>query len=108
MFICEFFVNFWSIYFFNSYPKKPSRFNITKYSPPKKDFRYPLISTIRIQSANSPVYEYELNSKLSFFDYASNLGGIISMWFGLAVIDTHKLFKHFFFFFILIRITKIF
>jgi hypothetical protein len=83
-----------------------NKYTITNYSPLKKDFRYLLTTIIRIQSANSPVYEYELNSKLSFFNYASNLGGIISMWFGLAVIDTHKLFKHFFF--ILIRITRIF
>ncbi len=47
--------------------------------------------TVVIQSENSPLLEYQMNSKFSLFNYASNLGGIISMWFGVGVIDTHKL-----------------
>jgi hypothetical protein len=76
----------------------------TIYPLPESRTRPSPISTIRIQSANSPIYEYVLNPKLSFFNYASNLGGIISMWFGVAVIDLHKLFKRLLF--ILIQITR--
>ncbi len=52
--------------------------------------------TVVIKSANFPLLEYELNTKFSLFNYASNLGGIISMWFEFAVIDTHVLIKQFF------------
>jgi hypothetical protein len=44
--------------------------------------------TVVIKWANSPLSQYEMNLKFSLFNYASNLGGIISMWFGFAVIDT--------------------
>jgi hypothetical protein len=49
-----------------------------------------LNKTIEIKSANSPLIEYQFISKLSLFNYASNLGGIISIWFGVAVIDLHQ------------------
>jgi hypothetical protein len=48
-----------------------------------------------IQLANAPLFEYEMNSKFSLFNYASNLGAIISMWFGFAVIDIHLILKRF-------------
>ncbi len=49
--------------------------------------------TISIQSANTPIYRYELHPKLLFINYASNVGSIISMWFSFAVIDVHKAVK---------------
>jgi hypothetical protein len=51
--------------------------------------------SVVIQSANFPLLEYEMNSKFSLFKYASNLGGIMSMWFGFAVIDIHMILKQF-------------
>jgi hypothetical protein len=50
-----------------------------------------LNKSIIIKSANSPIFQYDLIPKNSIFIYASNLGGIISMWFGVAVIDLHHL-----------------
>jgi len=50
-----------------------------------------LNKSIIIKSANSPLFQYYLIPKNSIFVYASNLGGIISMWFGVAVIDLHHL-----------------
>jgi hypothetical protein len=49
--------------------------------------------SIRILSANIPIFEYLLAPKMTFITYASNLGGIISLWFGFAVIDFHNIFK---------------
>jgi len=49
--------------------------------------------TIEIQSANTPIYGYELHPKFSFIDFVSNIGSIISMWFSVAVIDMHKAIK---------------
>jgi hypothetical protein len=49
--------------------------------------------TITIKSSNFPLFGYELISKFSLHNYASNIGGIISLWFGLAVVDLHKLIK---------------
>jgi hypothetical protein len=56
--------------------------------------------TISIQSANTPIFVYELNPKLSFINYASNIGSIILMWFSFAVIDVHKAIKKIITFFI--------
>jgi hypothetical protein len=50
-------------------------------------------TTIKLQITNNPIYEYSMYSKLSLVNYASNLGSIISMWFGFSVIDLHKLFE---------------
>ncbi len=55
--------------------------------------------SIEIKSSNSPLLVYELIPKFSLFNYASNLGGIISMWFGLAIIDLYKLIEKFINFF---------
>jgi hypothetical protein len=49
--------------------------------------------SIRILSANIPIFEYLLSPKMTFINYASNLGAIISLWFGFAVIDFHNIFK---------------
>jgi hypothetical protein len=35
-----------------------------------------------------------LHPKISFTEYESNFGSIISIWFSVAVIDVHKLLKH--------------
>jgi hypothetical protein len=56
--------------------------------------------TTKIKAANSPLLEYEMNLKLSLFKYASNLGGITSMWLGFAIIDSYKPVKQFFVFLI--------
>jgi hypothetical protein len=58
--------------------------------------------TISIQSANTPIFVYELHPKHSFTNYASNIGSIISMWFSFAVIDVHKVIKKIITFFIYI------
>ncbi len=50
---------------------------------------------IEIRSANSPLFEYEMKSKFSLFNYASNLGGIISMWFEFAFIDLRAILEKF-------------
>jgi hypothetical protein len=50
-----------------------------------------LNKSIIIKSSNSPLFQYDLIPKNSIFVYASKLGGIISMWFGVAVIDLHHL-----------------
>jgi hypothetical protein len=50
-------------------------------------------TTIKLQITNNPIFEYSMYSKLSLVNYASNLGSIISMWFGFSVIDLHKLFE---------------
>ncbi len=49
--------------------------------------------TIEIKSANFPIMEYESISRVSIFNYASNLGAIFSIWFGVAVVDLHKFFE---------------
>jgi hypothetical protein len=43
--------------------------------------------SIIFKSRNLPVFRYILEPKYSFVNYISNIGGIISLWFGLAVID---------------------
>jgi hypothetical protein len=42
-----------------------------------------------IRSANIPIYEYTMYPKFSLIDFASNLGAVISLWFGVAVNDVY-------------------
>jgi hypothetical protein len=49
--------------------------------------------SIQILSANIGIFEYQLSPKMTFINYASNLGGIISLWLGFAIIDFHNIFK---------------
>jgi hypothetical protein len=58
--------------------------------------------TIILKSRNLPVFRYNFEPKYSFVDYISNIGGIISLWFGLAVIDLSIIMRR------IIRLLKIY
>jgi hypothetical protein len=50
---------------------------------------------IKIQYASKPIFEFRLYPDFTFVKFASNLGGIISMWFGFALFDIHKFIQHY-------------
>jgi hypothetical protein len=50
-------------------------------------------NVFKIESKNLPVFEYSFEPKYSLWIYASNIGGLISLWFGLAVIDVNVIIK---------------
>ena len=47
----------------------------------------------RIKAKNMPIFEYTFVPKCSLLMYISNIGGLIGLWFGFAVIDVNKLLK---------------
>jgi hypothetical protein len=49
--------------------------------------------SIRIKSADYHMFEYIMYPKILFLNFASNSGAIISLWFGVSVIDLNKLIK---------------
>ncbi len=57
---------------------------------------------IILKSRNLPNFRYNFEAKYSFANYMSNIGGIISFWFGWAVIDFSIIMKR------IIRIIKIY
>jgi hypothetical protein len=50
----------------------------------------------KIESRNLPEFQYIFEAKYSFIIYMSNIGGIVSLWFGLAVIDINIIIKRLF------------
>jgi hypothetical protein len=59
-----------------------------------KEKEYVLI--YRIGARNLPEFQYIFEAKYSFIIYMSNIGGIVSLWFGLAVIDINIIIKRIF------------
>jgi len=47
----------------------------------------------RIESKNMPIFQHTFEPKYSLWIYVSNIGGLISLWFGLAVIDVNVIIK---------------
>ena len=43
----------------------------------------------KIKARNLPIFQYIFEAKYNFLIYISKIGGLIRLWFGLAVIDTH-------------------
>jgi hypothetical protein len=72
--------------FINSNPEK-SRYDESVRSEGSKSFI--LRKNLIIRSANIPIYEYTMYPKFLLIDYASNLGALISLWFGVAVNDVY-------------------
>ena len=50
-------------------------------------------SKIRIQYKISQEFHYNSDKKYSFVDFMSNIGGLISLWFGMSFIDTSALIR---------------
>ena len=44
---------------------------------------------VTIKSRNLPIFEYTFEAKYSLFIYISNIGGLMSLWFGFAAIDIY-------------------
>ena len=51
-------------------------------------------NTLMIQQSDKPEIVYELIPIYSFLTYISNIGGIMSLWLGVAVIELHILVKN--------------
>jgi len=49
--------------------------------------------SVEIKFRKTPINEYKLYPTYTFITYASNIGSLMSMWLGLAVIDSYKLIK---------------
>jgi hypothetical protein len=47
--------------------------------------------SVEIKFRKTPITEYKLYPNYSFITYVSNIGSLMSMWLGLAVIDPYKL-----------------
>src|SRR5882672_10418563 len=50
-------------------------------------------SNIRIEYKISQEFHYNSHKKYSFVDFMSNIGGLVSLWFGMSFIDTSALIR---------------
>jgi hypothetical protein len=46
-------------------------------------------AVFRTRSRNLPIFQYTFRAEQSFLIFISNIGGIMSLWFGLSFIDIH-------------------
>jgi hypothetical protein len=72
--------------YINSNPEKSGFYESVRSKRPKS---FILRKNLIIRSANIPIYEYTMYPKFLLIDYASNLGALISLWFGVAVNDVY-------------------
>jgi hypothetical protein len=48
---------------------------------------------IRFESRNIPFFQYKFEAQYSFVKFISNIGGILSLWFGFAISDIYIIIK---------------